>query len=237
MNRGTARLLLRSYPRKWRAQYGPELEELLCKRAFRMGDISNVLWCGFVERMREPFAGFCFFSLAGSALTFLACVLLADPLWRTIAAPVTDVLREHGVRPNVMVQVSAFEGIEVVWLGVPALMTFFLTFALMLFLAWIFSSNIKENQRRQWANRFVVCSGTLFLLSSVLSLVAWRNGSLALLLELYPDVQNAPLLSVSHCFALLAASTMGLTLLLQIPVVTFFGWRFRAISRTGGRVI
>jgi Sec-independent protein secretion pathway component TatC len=224
-----ARLLLRSYPPEWRDQYGQELEDLLCRRAPRISDLVDVLWSGFVERMRQPSFGLWFCLLAGSALTFLTSLLFADLLWRIVSAPASSVLRQQGFKPGSMVQVTPFEGIEVVWLGLPALVTVFATFALMLILVWIYFSHAKEIQKRRWATRFVACSGTVFALSAALSFLAWRNGSIAKLLQLYPDVQNAPLLSVGHCFLLLAASTMGVTLLLQIPIVTFFVWRFRGM--------
>ena len=230
MNRQLARLLLSSYPSKWRAQYGSELEELLCGRVFKIPDIFNVLWSGFGERIRQPFAGFCFYSLLGSAFTFLTCLIFARSLWRTLAAPVTAVLREQGARPTAMITVRPWEAFEVIWLGIPALITVFVALALMLALTWIFFSPVMKFQRRQWAARFVLSSGTVFVLSSVLSFIAWQNGSLAKLLDLYPDVQNAPLLSVSHCFVLLAVSTIGVALLLQIPIVIFFAWRFRAMQ-------
>jgi Sec-independent protein secretion pathway component TatC len=230
MNRRLASLLLHSYPSKWRAEYGSELEQLLCKRAFRMRDLFDVLWSGFSERIRQPFCRFAFYSLTGNAIAFLTSLVFARPLWRTLTTPVTNVLREQGVRPSFLVALRPFEQLEVVWIGIPLLVTAFVTFAWMLVLIWIFFAHVKEIQKQQWANRFVLFSGTLFLLSSLLSFVSWQNGSVAKLLELYPDLQNAPLLSVEHCFVLFALSTFGATLLLQIPVVTFFGWRFRAIK-------
>jgi Sec-independent protein secretion pathway component TatC len=230
MNPRLARLLLRSYPLGWRDQYGQELENLLCRRAPRISDIFDVLWSGFVERMRQPSFGLWFCLLAGSALTFLTSLLFAGPLWGMLSDPVIGVLREQGAKPTFMVQVTPFEGIEVVWLGVPALVTVFATFALTLILIWIYFSNANEIQKRRWATRFVACSGTVFASCAVLSFLAWRNGSIAKLLQLYPDVQSAPLLSVGHCFLLFAASTMGVTLLLQIPIVTFFVWRFRRMQ-------
>lgn len=234
MNRRWARLLLRSYRPEWRAQYGQELEDLLCRRAPRIGDILDVLRSGFVERLRQPIFGLWFYALAGCAVTFLTSLIFAQPLWRILADPVIGVLREQGVRPTFIVAVRPFEQMEVVWLGVPALVTVFITFALMLILVWIFFSDVKEIQKRRWATRFVASSGTVFALCAVLSFLAWRNGSIAKLLQVYPDVQNAPLLSVGHCFVLLAASTLGATLLLQIPIVTFFAWRFRAIQHLEG---
>lgn len=222
-----ARLLLLSYPSKWRAEFGAELEELLRQRAFRICDVFNVLWSGFTERTRQPFASFLFYSLLGGALVFLTFVIFARPLWRIMAAPVTTVLQREGVRPSFLVQVSPFEGLEVVWLGIPLLMTAFVTFAWMLILTWTFSSKWKDVQRRKWASRFISCSGTLLVLSTF-SFVAWQHGSLAKLLNIYPD-QNAPLLSVEHCYVLLALSTIGLTLSVQAPVIAFFGWQFRAM--------
>lgn len=227
MSRWFVRFLLRSYPSSWRAEYGPELEQMLSQRTFRIGDVFNVLWSGFAERMREPFSRFSFYSLSGGALVFLISVTLAHPLWRAISAPVTAVLREQGEKSGFLVQVTPFEGAEVVWLGIPLLITAFVTFAWMLLLAWIFFSGSKDVQKREWVRRFVPCSGILFVLSC-LSFVAWQHGSLATLLNFYPG-QDAPPLSVGHCFLLLALSTIGLAVLLQIPVVAFFGWRFKVM--------
>jgi Sec-independent protein secretion pathway component TatC len=123
---------------------------------------------------------------------------------------------------------------EVVWLGIPALLTGFIAYALLLMLVWRFFSDGHEPPKRRWATGFVTSSGSLFLLCAVFSFLAWQNGSIATLLQLYPDVQNAPLLSVGHCFVLLAASTLGATLLLQIPIITFFAWRFRAMQHLEG---
>jgi Sec-independent protein secretion pathway component TatC len=229
MNRCLVRSLLSSYPSSWRDEYGPELEDVLRRRPFRMRDVFNVLWSGFSERLRQPLARFFLYSLLGSAFVFLTSVILARPLWNIVSAPVTAVLREHGAKPIFLIQVTPFQGLEVVWLGIPILITAFVTFAWMLILTWMFFSESKDTQKRQWARRFVPCSGILFILSS-LSFVAWHRGSVAQLLNLYPD-QNAPLLSVGHCYILFALSTIGPTLLLQIPVMTFFGWRFRVLRK------
>lgn len=222
-----ARFLLRSYPASWRAEYGSELEEVLSRRPFRIGIVFNVVWSGLTERMRQPFSRFAFYSLVGSVAAFFLSVMIAGPLWRMASAPVTAVLRAQGVDPPLLVQVSPWEGAEVVWLGILILLTVFITFAWMLVLAWVFFSGSKDALTRQWVIRLVPSSGILFALSS-LSFVAWQHGSLATLLNVYPD-QNAPLLSVGHCYLLLMLSTIGLTVLLQLPVLAFFGWRFMSV--------
>lgn len=228
MNHRLIRLLLLSYPSKWRDEFGSELEELLRRRAFRVGDVFNVLWGGFTERTREPFTRFLLYSLLGSALVFLTSELFARPLWRILVSPVTTALQQQGAAtPGALVQLSPFEGLEVVWLGIPLLMTVFVTLAWMLILTWIFCSKSKDTQKREWARRFVPCSGTLLVFGSF-SFVAWQHGSVAKLLHIYPG-QDAPLLSVGHCYVLLALSTIGLILLLQAPAVAFFAWRFRTI--------
>lgn len=94
MNHRLIRLLLLSYPSKWRDEFGSELEELLRRRAFRVGDVFNVLWGGFTERTREPFTRFLLYSLLGSALVFLTSELFARPLWRILVSPVTTALQQ-----------------------------------------------------------------------------------------------------------------------------------------------
>jgi Sec-independent protein secretion pathway component TatC len=230
MSRRFARLILRSYPPEWRAQYGQELEDLLCRRVPRISDFLDVVWSGLVERMRRPTSRLWFYALGGCAVTFLISLIFAEPLWRLMATPVAGALRERGIGPNPMVATRPFEQLEVVWLGVPALLTVLISFALMLFLLLIFFSNAKEIQTRRWATRFLTFSGSVFALCAALSITAWRNGSIAWLLQLYPDVSNAPLLSVGHCFVLLSTSMLGTIFLPQIPIITFFAWRFRAMQ-------
>jgi hypothetical protein len=226
-----ARLLLRSYPPEWRDQYGQELEDLLCRRAARISDILDVLWSGFVERMRQPSFGLWCCLLAGSALTFLTSLLFADPLWRILTIGsghrrATRARREthlhgsghtlRGHRGSVARSTGADYGIRHIRIDAHLGMDLFFS--------------CKGNPKTAMGNPICCLFRNCIALSAVLSFLAWRNGSIAKLLQLYPDVQNAPLLSVGHCFLLLAASTMGVALLLQIPIVTFFVWRFRGMQ-------
>jgi hypothetical protein len=179
MNRPLARLLLRSYPVTWRAQYGQELEDLLCQRPTRLFDILDLIWSGFLERMRQPLSRLSLYALAGTAVTYVVSLVFARPLWGALATPVTDVLREQGIRPSAMIATRPLEQMEVVWLGVPALVTVLITFMLMLMLIWKFFSDAKEPEIRQWARRFVSFSGAVFAVCAVLSTLAWQNGSIA----------------------------------------------------------
>jgi hypothetical protein len=52
--------------------------------------------------------------------------------------------------------------------------------------------------------------------------VAWRYGSLGTLLRIEPDLPNEQVVSIRHFFNLLAASTLGVAVLLQIPLVTVY---------------
>ncbi len=237
MNRRLARLLLHCYPSKWRTEYGPELEQLLRRAPSRLLDVLDVMWGGLTERIRQPFARFTFYSLLGSAIVFATSLVLAPFLWRIFASPVADLLRQQDVRPSTLVQVTPFEGFAVVRMGVPLLTTAFFTFAWMLVLARILLfARLKEIRKRKWAIRLILSSGCAFVLSSLTSFIAWQRGSVAKLLEWFPDYQNAPSISLEHCFVLLGLSTFGTRLLLQIPIFLFFGWRLRAIRKVKAQI-
>jgi hypothetical protein len=48
---------------------------------------------------------------------------------------------------------------------------------------------------------------------------AWQFGSFGMLLRLLRQAYDAPAVSVSQCFGLLAASTFGVAVTLQMPLI------------------
>jgi Sec-independent protein secretion pathway component TatC len=215
----------------WRAEYGPELEDLLRRQPPSLAVMCNVLWSAFRERARQPLVRFFLLSLLGSGCVFVVTLVFAGPIWRVLSAPVAQVLREQGARPPALVALRPLEQLEVVWLGIPLLLTAFASYPYVLLLAWSSFARTWRGPTRRLVISFAVCSGTLFVLSFFISFVAWQHGSLAKLLEIAPEPRNAPMVSIGHCFDLLAASTLGTALLIQIPVCAFYGWRFTVAVR------
>jgi Sec-independent protein secretion pathway component TatC len=230
MNPRLIRWLLKSYPAKWRAEYGIEMEDLLAAHPLRVGEISNVLWSGLRERLHEPLSRFIVLSLLGGAGAFACGLILAPRLWVAVVAPVAAVLREKGINPPVLVTTTPWEGLGIVVFGVPCLLTSFVTFAWGLVLIRLLLVPGGTPWRKRWVSRLVLCSGAMFVLSTILSVLLWQHGSFGKLLEWLPDANNAPRVSVRHCFELFALSTLGLTMLLQTPIAVIFGLRFRQLA-------
>lgn len=218
--------LLKSYPAPWRAEYGPELEALLRERPLTLVEVLDVLRSGVQERARQPVTQFFFLVLFGAVVSSFIAFAFAVPLWRTLADPVIAILRTQGAHPSALIQTTPYEGIEVVWFGIPLSAATFTTFGWALVLIWILFAQ-ESNRHRQWAKEFVLWSGSLLIVSSTAILFAWRYGWAAKLLALCPDSQNAPFVSIGHCFGLFAASTIAFAILPQLPVLAFFGWRLR----------
>jgi Sec-independent protein secretion pathway component TatC len=229
MNPQFIRWLLKSYPSKWRAEYGAEMEDLLAERPIGVSDICNVLWSGMRERLKEPFARFLFLSLLGGAATFLISLVLAMRVWIAIAAPAVAALREHGVKPPTLVTARPWEAFEVVFLGIPLVLTSLITFAWVLVLVWRLLRRGNDVRKKRWISRFVICSGAMFVLSMLGSFFWLQNGFLGKLLEGALEYGFVP--SVGLYFELFLFSTLGFTALLQVPVVVVFGLRFQQFAR------
>jgi Sec-independent protein secretion pathway component TatC len=230
MNPRFARWLLKCYPRKWQVEYGKEFADLLRRQPTGAADIRNVLWSALKEHTRQPRVRFLLLSLLGCGCVFGVALVFADPVWRFLSSPVAPVLRSQGIVPPRLIAGRPMEQLEVVFLGIPLLLTALAGYPGILGLAWNYAARIQGNRQRRLATSCAVCSATLFFLSVIVGFTAWQHGSLARLLAISPDFQNSPMVSVSHCFALLAASTLGLAMLPQIPVWIFYSLRFGKTS-------
>ena len=188
MNPQLMRWLLKSYPSKWRAEYGAEMEDLLAGRPIGISDICNVLWSGMRERLHAPFARFIFLSLLGGAGTFLVSLVLAMRVWIAIATPAVAALREHGVKPPMLVTVTPWDGFEVIFLGIPLVLTSLITFVWVLVLVWLLLRRGNDVRKKRWVSHFVICSGAMFVLSTLGSFLWLQNGFLGKLLEGGPRI-------------------------------------------------
>jgi hypothetical protein len=208
MNPRIVSLLIKLYPRAWRAEYGQELADLLGRQPFHAATISNVLWSALREQLHRPATGFLLRSFPAISCTFCLNLLFSNALWRVLSAPVVQVLRSQGVRPSHLIAVRPWELAEVVYLGIPLLATLILTYPALLLLAW-----------RAFRIEFLKWSAAAFVVSAAISLIAWQHGLLSILLTIAPDSVFAPMLSAAHLYALLFASTIGSIVALQIPLV------------------
>lgn len=220
------RWLLNVYPSTWRAEYGPELKELLDAQPMSVSGVCNILWSGLKERARQPFARLFLCWMLGSVTAFILSEVFADTLWNLAAGPAGVALRGLGIKPPLLVMDSPFQGPEIVYLGVPFAATAFVSFPWVLILIGIFFGRVQDIKKRRWVANFLLFSGTVFALSALASLVAWQSGAS---LRLLGQGLAGSTVSVGSYFKLFFWSTLGLTSFLQLPIFAVFGWRFGRI--------
>jgi Sec-independent protein secretion pathway component TatC len=219
--------LLKCYPAGWRSEYGPELEDILRRQSFSIAVVCDVLAGALRERVRRPWIRFLLFSFPVCGFIFSTAMLFAGTLWRMMADPVTQVLRDQGVRPPLLVSLRPLEQLEVIYLGIPLFVTAFAAYPCLLCLAWRSLARWWDGPARSLFVWFALWSSTLGGLSFAGSLLAWQHGSLAWLLAIAPETRASGMLSIDHCFELLAASTLGVTAILQSPLLIALSWRAR----------
>lgn len=217
MNHRILAWMLRCYPSSWRSEYGAEMEDLLRREPLSPSSICNVLWGALREQVRQPTARFAISSVLVGAGLFVFSVLCSHLLWRLVAAPVAQVLRDQKIDPPILIATSPWEQALVIWLGIPLLFT--------LFAAYPFALMFACRAFATWRplKPIAVCSTMLYTAGFAGGLAAWQFGSFGILSRLL-QAQNTPVVSVSQCFGLLAASTLGVAVALQMPLVVMHSW-------------
>jgi Sec-independent protein secretion pathway component TatC len=218
MNHRILAWLLKCYPSGWRSEYGAEMEDLLRREALSLSTICNVLCGALRERVRQPTTRFVILSVVVSAVLFALSVFCSQMLWRLVAAPVAQVLRDQRIDPPVLVATSPWEQALVIWLGIPLLFTLFAAYPFSLVFAY------RAFVARRPLKPIAVCSAMLYTAGFAGGFAAWQFGSFGMLLRLLREAQNTSAVSVSQCFGLLAASTLGVAVTLQMPLVLLHPW-------------
>jgi Sec-independent protein secretion pathway component TatC len=198
------------------------MEDLLRQEPLSISSICNVVGGALRERVRQPTARFIISSVLVGAVLFVLSVFCHDPLWRLVAAPVAQVLRDQRINPPILIATAPWEQALVIWLGIPLLFTLFaaypfsLVFACRAFVTW------------RPPQPMVVCSALLYTAGFTGGFVAWQLGSFGTLLRLLREAQNTPAVSVSQCFGLLAVSTLGVAVVVQTPLLLLRSWHSNA---------
>lgn len=224
MNRRIVSWILKCYPAGWRSEYGAEMEDLLAREPLTVSRIWNVLWGALRERARQPGIRFIIHLTLGWTGLFVVSVLCSPLLWRLIAAPVLQALRDQKVDPPNLVATLPWESVLIIWLGIPLLGTLFAIYPASLLLAC----------RRFAVSRpmkaAAACSAMLYAAGFAAGLFAWHFGSFERLLGVLQSSQDIQAVSVSQCFGLLTSSTLGTAVALQVPLLLLHSWRSRVRS-------
>lgn len=231
------RCLLAVYPSEWRKEYGPELEDLLLRRPLNAASVMDVLRSAATVRLRSLssiYGRWPLLCALGIVVAFSLSVVLSKPLWVSVSAPATQILRDNGIWPPNLVQVTPWDQFCVIWIELPLLVSLFAIYPWLMFTARFAVAKRWKPARGRAATRCLTYSGALFALSGILSFVAWQHGIPAGLFDIGANSQPGPMISVSHYFDIFAISTLGFALLLQMPLWAWFWWRLHPFKEMRG---
>ncbi len=192
------------------------------------GDDDGMLRMSFLEHLEELRSRL-LLSLAGLGVSFVACLVFANDLWRVISAPAIGALKSIGADPT-LAQIKPMDAFTTIWVKVPMLAALFVASPWVLYQVWAFIAPGLYKRERRWAAPFVICTAGLFILGGLFAyFVAFRFG-LEFLLSIGKDINVKPVVSLTEYFDLFVNVTLGVGLVFELPVLLFFLTLIRVVS-------
>ncbi len=160
--------------------------------------------------------------LGGVVIIFFLSLVFCNQLWDIIAAPAVDALKQLGIKPPNLVQISPMDTFNIIWMKLPLLCAIFLGSPWILYQVWLFISPGLYKKERRWAVPFIVSTAGLFCLGGAFAyFVAFRYG-LVFLLGLGMAGHIQPMISVVEYFDLFVNIMLGIGLVFEMPIIIFF---------------
>ncbi len=161
-------------------------------------------------------------SIVGVLLAFVGALTFCSPLWRIVAAPAVDALKQLGVNPPKLAAITPMEQFNVIYLKLPLLVSVFIGSPWIFYQIWAFISPGLYKREKRWAVPFILSTAGLFIAGGCFAyFVAFRYGLVFLLgVGISDNVQ--PVVSIDEYFDLFVNVTLGVGLVFEMPVVIFF---------------
>lgn len=184
-------------------------------------DEDGMLRMSFLEHLEELRSRI-IKALIGIAVAFLISLTYCNPLWKIIVQPAVAALKTLGYNPPNLVQISAMDAFNIIWVKLPILCAIFLASPWVLYQVWAFIAPGLYRRERRWAVPFVLCSAGLFILGGLFAyFVVFRFG-LTFLLGLTKGLYVVPMVSMTDYFDLFVNVMLGVGLVFELPVIIFF---------------
>jgi hypothetical protein len=148
-------------------------------------------------------------------------VLYSDVLWKLLAGPVVQALRDQRIEPPVLLATSPWQQAFVIWLGIPFLFAAFGGYPVSVLVA-------SRSSISPALKAIAVSSAMLYTAGFAAGFLAWQFGSFRWVLPFLLQSQHAEAVSITQCFGFLAASTLGTALASQVPLVLLHSRHSRA---------
>jgi sec-independent protein translocase protein TatC len=160
-------------------------------------------------------------AIAGIGVAFLLCLTFSNQLWYVVHQPATTALKNLGVNPPDLVQISPMDTFQIIWMKLPILAAIFMSSPWILYQVWAFIAPGLYKRERRWAVPFVTSSAGLFIAGGVFAyFIAFRYG-LEFLLGLGINQGIRPGISVVEYYDLFVDVMLGVGIVFEIPVLLF----------------
>jgi sec-independent protein translocase protein TatC len=160
--------------------------------------------------------------MMGLVVAFLVSIVFCKDLWSVVSGPAVDALKQLGVNPPNLAQITPMEQFNVIYLKLPLLVSIFAGSPWVLYQVWSFISPGLYKREKRWAVPFIVFTAGLFITGGLFAyFVAFRYG-LVFLLGIGRDVHVTPVVSINEYFDLFVNVTLGVGLVFEMPVIIFF---------------
>lgn len=184
-------------------------------------DEEGMLRMSFLDHLEELRARI-IHALYGVGVAFLSSLIFANELWNIVKAPAIDALKQLGVNPPKLAQLTPMEAFSVVWVKLPLLTSVFLASPWLLYQVWAFIAPGLYKKERRMAGPFILTSAGLFITGGLFAyFVAFRYG-LVFLLGIGRDLDIQPVVSITEYFDLFVNVTLGVALVFELPILIFF---------------
>lgn len=161
-------------------------------------------------------------ALLGLVVAFIVSLTFAKDLWVVVQRPAVTALKNLGVNPPELAQITPMEGFNIIWLKMPLLISLFLASPWVLYQVWAFISPGLYKREKRWAVPFILCTAGLFIAGGLFAyFVVFRFG-LEFLLGVGLGVGVRPVVSINNYFDLFVNVTLGVGLVFEMPVIIFF---------------
>lgn len=185
------------------------------------GEEEGMLRMSFMEHLEELRKRI-LMMLAGVVVAFFVSLLFSNQLWDVIAAPAVDALKQLGVKPPNLVQISPMDVFNIIWMKLPILCAIFIGSPWIVYQVWRFIAPGLYKKERRWAAPFIICTAGLFIIGGLFAyFVAFRYG-LIFLLGLGMSGHITPFISVVEYFDLFVNVMLGIGLVFEMPIIIFF---------------
>jgi len=168
--------------------------------------------------------------LAGVGVAFLLSLTFCQEVWKVVAAPAVDALKQLGIKPPTLKAIAPMEQFNVIWVKLPILCAVFIASPWVLYQVWAFIAPGLYKRERRYAAPFVLCSAGLFIMGGAFAYFVAFRFALTFLLGIGLGNYVEPMVSIAEYFDLFVNVTLGVGLVFEMPVLIFFLILLRVVS-------